>query len=78
MKTASPDSLFIPTSPTAPDTAPPIQPTAPTTEATDLAVQELHAAQELCVKLVVLDSIRAKSWTRRVFALKQRIGALSA
>ena len=36
------------------------------------AMQELHEASKICVELVSLDQIRAKSWTRRVRALNLR------
>ena len=45
--------------------------TAGPSEATQ-AVQELREASKICVELVSLDQIRAKSWTRRVRALNLR------
>mmetsp|Transcript_19269 Transcript_19269/g.32647 ORF Transcript_19269/g.32647 Transcript_19269/m.32647 type:complete len:271 (-) Transcript_19269:18-830(-) len=37
------------------------------------AVADLQYALELCTQLVSLDQIRAKSWTRRALALKQKL-----
>jgi hypothetical protein len=33
----------------------------------------LRAAEGLCVKLVTQDAIRAKSWTRRVLGIRQKL-----
>ena len=41
-------------------------------------LEELKEASKLCVELVSLDQIRAKSWTRRVLALNQRIETFSS
>ena len=41
-------------------------------------LQELRTAETLCVQLVAQDAIRAKSWTRRVLDLRQRIAVCGA
>jgi hypothetical protein len=48
-----------------------------TTDTACRALQLLRTAEGLCVKLVAVDQIRAKSWTRRALALRQRV-ALAA
>jgi hypothetical protein len=73
-------SAFLPTPPSS--SASSAQPTSATTTGTaasvsaaavNHALQLLRTAEGLCVKLVTLDQIRAKSWTRRALALRERI-----
>jgi len=52
--------------------------TAATASDAARGLQELKEAAKLCVELVSLDQIRAKSWTRRVLALNQRIQSYAA